>query len=63
MHEETSGLPGSAQEFAFYHSFERPTQKGCQIHRCDPCAHTEKEYILRLFQRILIGSLSLQSFL
>ena len=35
----------------------------CQIHRCDPCAPTEKEYILRLFQKILISCLSLQSFL
>ena len=55
------------EKFAFYHSFERPTRtnwrESCQIHRCDPCAPTEKEYILRLFQRILISSLSLQSFL
>ena len=45
------------EKFAFYHSFERPTRtkwrEGCQIHRCDPCAPTEKEYILRLFQKIL----------
>ena len=36
-----------AQEFAFYHSFERPTRtkwrEGCQIHRCHPFAQTEKE--------------------
>ena len=55
------------EKFAFYHSFERPTRtkwrESCQIHRCDPCAPTEKEYILILFQRILISSLSLQSFL
>ena len=55
------------EKFAFYHSFERPTRtkwrEGCQIHRCDPCAPTEKEYILRLFQKILISSISLQSFL
>ena len=55
------------EKFAFYHSFERPTRtkwrEGCQIHRCDPCAQTEKEYILRLFQKILISSISLQSFL
>ena len=55
------------EKFAFYHSFERLTRtkwrESCQIHRCDPCAPTEKEYILRLFQRILISSLSLQSFL
>ena len=55
------------ENFAFYHSFERPTRtkwrEGCQIHRCDPCAPTEKAYILRLFQKILISSLSLQSFL
>ena len=25
-HEVTRGLPGSAEEFAFYHSFERPTR-------------------------------------
>ena len=48
------------EKFAFYHSFERPTRtkwrESCQIHRCDPCAPTEKEHILRLFQRILISS-------
>ena len=35
------------KKFAFYHSFERPTRtkwrEGCQIHRRDPCAQTEKE--------------------
>ena len=55
------------QKFVFYHSFERPTRtkwrEGCQIHRCDPCAQTEKEYILKLFQKILTSSISLQSFL
>ena len=41
------------KKLAFYLSFERPTRtkwrEGCQIHRCDPCAQAEKEYILRLF--------------
>ena len=49
------------QKFAFYLSFERPTRtkwrEGCQIHRCDPCPQTEKEYILTLFQTILISNL------
>ena len=35
------------KKFAFYLSFERSTRtkwrEGCQIHRCDPCAPTEKE--------------------
>jgi len=52
------------EKIAFYHSPTRTKwREGCQIHRCDPCAPTEKEYILRLFQKILTSSLSLQSFL
>ena len=41
------------EKFAFYHSFERPTRtkwrEGCQIHRCDPCAPTEKELYFKTF--------------
>ena len=66
-HEVTKGSRVQVKNLQFYHRFGLPTRtkwrEGCEIHRCDPCAQTEKEYILRLFQRILISSLSLQSFL
>ena len=41
------------EKFAFYQSFERPTRTkwraGCQIHRCDPCAQTEKRIYFNNF--------------
>ena len=61
-HEVTKEVDRPREKFAFYYRYERPTcarsdEKVVQIHRCDPCAQTEKEYILTLSQRILISNL------
>ena len=62
-HEVHERVARSGQEFTFYHSFERPTRmkwrEGCQMRSLRP---ERKRIYLKTFQRILISSLSLQSF-